>query len=67
MDYDELDRFVTDTLNVIRQEGAERRDQVLSGNLDYEGYKFQSGYLYGLESAATVLIQKAKELYKEET
>ena len=57
-----LDKLVTSALNLFKEEARMYRDNVLTGKLTIEDYKFQTGVLVGLELAASILKTAAKKI-----
>lgn len=61
----DFDGFVTDLINRIRGESKDLVDTVLSGELEHDRYKYNTGVLKGLDYAVDILVHEANEKFKE--
>ena len=57
----DLDALITSVLNDVKKSSEQYQSGVLSGQLNHDEYKQQTGILVGLELAAQILIQHARK------
>ena len=60
-----LNRLMDKVLSRVKEETQQNRINILEGALDLENYRFQTGFLNGVDFATNILIEEAKQIYKE--
>jgi len=66
LDKRDLDKFVANVINDLKQQAADTRTAILEGELALEQYRKEAGILLGMEISIATLIEEANRAIRGE-